>query len=105
MTKSNCPACAAIWAAQQLFEVIENFGREHDMEPDAMQAALTALLALWVSVNTEFRVNEGDISPPVDAVLLATVAAYAAAMRHAARTLPVSEGFKAESTALQGHRH
>ena len=103
--KPDCPGCAALWAAQELFHSVEAFGRKHGMNPDAMQAALTELLALWVGVNTAYQLQQGDIRAPVDSVLLATVRRYDSAVRHAAHNLPVSDDFKADSDALHGHRH
>jgi hypothetical protein len=103
--KPACSGCAAVWAAQQLFPMVEDFGVRHDMGPDAMQAALIELLALWVCVNAEYQQSGGDIAAPVDSVLLASVTEYAAAVRIRADRLPVSDDFRAATNALPGHRH
>lgn len=99
-----CPGCAAIRNAERLFEMVEAFAIENDIESDAMQAALTELLALWVAINTEYRHAEGDIAAPVDGVLIASINEYAAAIRHRASTMPVSAEFTAASVQTR-HNH
>lgn len=103
-SKPNCPGCAAIWTAQRLFPLIEDFARRQDAEPDEMQAVLTELLAMWVAINAGFHLDEGTATPPLDARLLATVTEYTQAMRHHARRLPVSLEFKAAAETPR-HRH
>lgn len=102
---TECPGCAAIRTAQELFEVVEAFADRHDIDPAAMQSALTELLALWVTITTAWRHGQGEISVPVDGVLVAAINEFAAAVRDRGTTLPVSAAFKAASDTRERHDH
>ena len=69
---TECPGCQSFADARALFVAVEAIAIKHDLHPDRVARALTALVGLWTSVAEGVKDDRADIDTVVGDTLSAT---------------------------------